>query len=228
MTFFPEKLLSHILQTMLQKGSFPLNWITPASIEFPGILVFLKAERNMLHILALQSAVLLFGGKRSIYLFIFFFLPRLPMCLLVHRFNWGNVFLLLRIMQPNMKKLNRNCGQHKESVCAMSQVKGTHPTWGAWVTDVRLRLVSQRTSAIPCCFEWYLIKVHCKTMIAVYICSVNVYYEGPAAASDERLCTCTAALALNNIYTMNISGWHGLCCATEASGALLCLVLKNS
>lgn len=73
MTFFPEKLLSHILQTMLQKGSFPLNWITPASIEFPGILVFLKAERNMLHILALQSAVLLFGGKHNIYLFIYLF-----------------------------------------------------------------------------------------------------------------------------------------------------------
>lgn len=62
-------------------------------------------------------------------------------------------------------------------------------------------------------------------MTAVYICSVNVFYEGPIAASDERLCTCTAAVALA-IYTMNISGWHRLCCATKASGALLCLVLK--
>ena len=63
-------------------------------------------------------------------------------------------------------------------------------------------------------------------MTAVYICAVNRYYEGPTAASDDRLCACTAALALNNIYTLNIWGWHGLCCATQASGALSPLVLK--
>ena len=71
MTLFPEKLPSHILQTMLQKGSFPLDWITLAPAAFPDILVFLKAERNMLHILALQSAVLLFGGKHNVFFFFF-------------------------------------------------------------------------------------------------------------------------------------------------------------
>ncbi len=80
-----------------------------------GILVFLTTQRNMLHILALQSAVLLFGGKHNFSLFAYASsspLVRPRKC----------VFLA--------KKLNGNCSQHTGGLQAgLWQVKGTNPTW---------------------------------------------------------------------------------------------------
>lgn len=78
-----------------------------------GILHFPKVLRNMLHILALQSAVILFGGKFNVSL--------------LGHVSYNNVWLDIKLLHRNYSQCEGSSSIHGFARCKGQSLPGKRP-----------------------------------------------------------------------------------------------------